>query len=197
MINIGAGLIASIIILLFSTSKERNIVYYNDIIPLLENRCEILSKAYYFDFHRKSIAVQNGDYDTFLDCHRRMINTLCFIRSFYKMVCDTAAFKPKYLFKIYNELDQDFSNNSKFSTKVHDSYNARQGKSLTILCDELRTLDEEQFRNERICERLLYILEKYIADLKSQLYTIKYSKRRLTPKMKDLEKRESEMKKTI
>lgn len=197
LINIGAGLVASIIILLFTSSRERNITYYNDIIPLLEKRYELLNNAFYFDIARNSIAVQNGDFETFLDCHKRTINTLCVIRGFYKMICDTSAYIPKYLKMYYDKLNIDFDENSNYSNEVFSLYNTQSGKNHETIISELNELDSKQMKHSKLCLDILDILQKYIEDLKMQLYIIKYSRRKLSPTMKKYEDYEREFKQSM
>ena len=51
-LSLSLGVVASLLIMVYTNARERNVAFYSDIIPVLENRHENMHKAY-FDYSLK------------------------------------------------------------------------------------------------------------------------------------------------
>lgn len=179
--NIGAGLIASIIILLFSTSKEKNIEYMSEAIPLLRERLKNMHEAYYYDMARQTIASQQGDYITYFDCAHRWTNTYTVILEFYKLLCETAKYKPKYLTECFSDIENGHEKCRVYLDEVYDNYNTKNEKN------DLNALANKQLKIGCLTDVILNIIGMYTDDLESKLLKIKFNKQNKTKEMKENE----------
>ena len=82
MLNFSAGLFASLILLCFTTSKDKNINYANDVLPILRNRLSNMREALNYSFAPLQIAIQQQSCEDFHDYTRLLTNTQCVISNF-------------------------------------------------------------------------------------------------------------------
>lgn len=180
-LSIGTGIIASIIILIFTQAREKNITYLNDIVPLLQTRHRKMSDAIYYDMGREAISSQNGIYEVYFACYQRFKNTYCVIVQFYKLLCETAKYKPKYLTAYLKYLDDDWEQKNAYEQKVYANYNSQNADN------NLMDLANEKLKVERLIISILDVLDYYIKDLRAKLYHIKYNKANKTKTIKEQE----------
>lgn len=167
-LSLSLGIVASLIIMLYTNAKERNISFYSDIIPVLENRRENMRKAY-FDYALKiDRFYYSKDYEKCYNAWHANCNTCFVILEFLRYLHTVLPFHPKSLTFSLAEIEKAENNLSEANEKISKEF------------FDQHMISEE---TEKICRQAsdcglvgLYEIEGLIQELKCNLYGIKYGK---------------------
>lgn len=188
LLSISTGMLASIILMLFTTSRDKFIQYNDEIIPLLEYRHEKIYKALYFPMVRLQIARQRYDIDEYFDLHKLLANTQCVATDFIEYLNETLRYKPKYLKECASKKEEYFKTCKDYTDKVYELYN---NKNIDLFA-EIEKL-EMQLQIQTDC--VLYTLQDYIEDLSKRNYRYKFNTKKNLESDFDLKEHFSTIKK--
>lgn len=178
LLNISFGVLVSIIFSYFTILREKNITYYNECIPIIEQRYKNIHEAFFQYCFKLDIEFQKGDYEKFYtEVWHAHINTIFVIIEYWE-----------YLIQI-------FKNESNLYSVTKDKIN----KVKKELLEKSMICDEEYYKSETIsvetyksCKEISNIgfdylmeLNKFICNLKKDIYNMKFNKRLLTQEEKD------------
>lgn len=111
LINLSIGIIASLILMIYTNIRERNIFFYSDLIPVLEKRYIDMREAYFDTVFKIRIGFQQKDYEKSYQAWHANSNAcfviIEFLRYLYKALPYRPAcfyFTPEKLDKAENEL---------------------------------------------------------------------------------------------
>ena len=170
MLNFSAGLFASLILLCFTTSKDKNINYANDVLPILRNRLSNMREALNYSFAPLQIAIQQQSCEDFHDYTRLLTNTQCVISNFIQYLTKVCRYKPKYLIECANK-KEDFFNDCKSLSDL--SYKLYTDKDTSMFIEARDLVHKVDWQ----ATYMLGILDRYIDDITFRHYNIKYNKR--------------------
>ena len=170
MLNFSAGLFASLVLLCFTTSKDKNINYANDVLPILKNRLSNMKEALDYSFVPLQLATQHKSYDDFYEYTRLLTNTQCVISNFIKYLTKVCRYKPKYLIECAAK-NEDFFNDCKELSDLSYKLYTDKNTSMFVKAREL----EQKVRWQ--ATYMLGILDRYIDDTTFRHYNTKYNKR--------------------
>lgn len=167
-LSLSLGVVASLLIMVYTNARERNVAFYSDIIPVLENRHENMHKAY-FDYALKiDRFYYSHDYEKCYYAWHANCNTCLVILDFLRYLHTVLPFRPKSLTSSLEKIEKAKDNLTEANEKISKEYFAHN------------TISEE---TEKICRQAsdcglvcLYEIENLIQELKCNLYGIKYGK---------------------
>jgi hypothetical protein len=176
-LNILLGLMVSLLIFTFTNLRERNVLYYSDIIPLLKIRYSNLHSAFFEHTFKLSRYYQNHDYAGYYDAWHVHVNVCLVILNFYEYLFVVFPFKPK-CFNVKKESLEKVSN------RLLEANNLCQSEFFTT-----KTISEETYKtcgeSTEIPYGLLVIIGSLIEELEQNLYVLKYNKKKLHDGYKD------------
>lgn len=171
LLSFSIGLIASILLMFYTNTCNRNIGFYSDAIPILEQRLSKMKKAY-FDFTFKiRIEYRAGNYQACYEAWHANCNTCLVILEFLCFLKQQFPYTPN-------------------SLKVTDE---QLSQAKDTLSEANNNIQKEFFHNNIITEDTLELcvqatdygmyglqtLENLIIELKLNLYGIRYGKYQL------------------
>ena len=167
-LSLSLGVVASLLIMGYTNARERNVAFYSDIIPVLENRHENMHKAY-FDYSLKIDRFFNShEYEKCYDAWHANCNTCLVILEFLRYLHTVLPFHPKSLTSSLEKIEKAEGNLTEANEKISKEYFAH------------KMISEE---TEKLCCHAsncglmgLYEIESLIQELKCNLYGIKYGK---------------------
>ncbi len=167
-LNLSLGIVASLLIMAYTNARERNVAFYSDIIPVLENRHENMHKAY-FDYALKiDRFYYSQDYEKCYYAWHANCNTCFVILEFLRYLHAVLPFHPKSLTFSLVEIEKAENNLSEANEKISKDFLGQN-----IISEE----------TEKICRQAsdyglvgLYEIEDLIQEFKCNLYGIKYGK---------------------
>lgn len=167
-LSLSLGVSASLLIMVYTNAKERNVAFYSDIIPVLEKRHADIQKAY-FDYALKiDRFYYSQDYEKCYNAWHANCNTCFVILEFLRYLHAVLPFCPKSLTLSLEEIEKTENNLSEANEKISKEFFAQN------------TISEE---TEKICCQTsdcglvsLYEIADLIQELKCNLYGIKYGK---------------------
>jgi hypothetical protein len=168
LLSFSLGIVASLLIMIYTNAKERNVAFYSDIIPILEDRCENMRKAYFSCFFKVDRYFSAKDYNKCFDAWHANCNTCFVILDFLRYLHAVLPFQPKSLTASLNDIEKAIDvlseANQRISREFFDSNEIRR-----------ETLDFCR-RTTEYGHRGLLIVENMIQEFKCNLYGIKYGK---------------------
>ncbi|MCH1966195.1 hypothetical protein [Paraclostridium sordellii] len=171
--SISSGLLASLIILLFTNSRDRNIAYYEHIIPLLKDRYRKLNYAYNFCWPKLDIAYQTNNVDDYFKYSHYSANTNIVIIGFMEYIITSFNFSKQFPYNqnklnIASSIVLEASNLCQSEYYKNKLSNKEKFKQIKVLNEESSNVPFE----------ILNILENLIDELEQELYRIKYHKKK-------------------
>ncbi len=170
LLNLSAGILASLILLIFTNLKDKNINYANDAIPLLEKRMEQFNNALFDHNVDLQISRQRGDIDEYFGFHKLLSNTQCVITGFIEYLNEVSRYKPDYLRECGENKKIFFNTGTEYANLVYKLYNEKDVK----LFDKIEKLEMDLYAQSMY---MIAVLRNYIEDLNLRHYNIKYSKK--------------------
>jgi len=177
-IGIGTGLISSIILLIFTQLKDKNINYSAIMLQTLKNRHDLLFEALYYDSAKESIALQNKNFDMFYDCYIRFNSTFLYITEFYILICDKLKYNKKILCKYLSYMDEYQSLKNKLDIAINKYNKFSSDMDFDYICDIKIKLNS-------YLDHILHTIKEYINELEQYHLQIKYKKTKKTNRMKN------------
>lgn len=167
-LSLSLGVVASLIIMVYTNVRERNIAFYSDIIPILETRHANMHKAY-FDYALKVDRFYHSkDYEKCYNAWHINCNTCFVILEFLRYIHAVLPFSPKSLTFSLEKIEKAKNSLSEADEKI-----SREFFDQNIISAE----------TEKVCYQILdcglaglYEIEELIQELKCNLYGIKYGK---------------------
>lgn len=172
LLNISLGLLVSIFIFAFTNSRDRNIAYYTDIIPLLKKRYEDMKAAYYTHHFKLQIYYQKGDFESYYWAWHAHVNACLTIVGFFEFLLDVLPFKTEsFAFNKTDLRDLEDELSTANNNCQNDFFKGQKiiTKKTYILC----------FESENKTFDLLMSLNCFIQEIQQRLYNTKYSKKRI------------------
>jgi len=167
-LSLSVGIAASLIIMIYTNAKERNVAFYSDIIPILENRHENMHKAY-FDFYFKiSIYSRAQKYTECYHAWHANCNACFVILEFLRYLYAVLPFSPKSLTFTLGDIEKATETLSEANEKISKEFFDKNS-----ICQETIDLSYEAISCGAEC---LYNIEDLIQEFKCNLYGIKYGK---------------------
>lgn len=166
-LSISLGLLVSLVIFIFTNLRERNVVYYTDIIPLLKDRYDRLHKAYYEHIFKLSIYFQKLEYQNYYDAWYAHVNVCFKLIEFYEYLLEVFPYKPKS----FHYTKQALKN---ITNQLLETNNRCQSEffSTKIISKELY---DECYASLIKPDGILADIEALIVELEQKLYVLKYS----------------------
>lgn len=93
-ISFSIGLVASIVLLVFTTIKDRNAAFYSDIIPDLERKYQNMHDAYFQYCNYIGIYFRQGRFEDFFDAWHFVSNTSFVILDFLEYLDKILPYHP-------------------------------------------------------------------------------------------------------
>ncbi len=173
-IGIGTGLISSIILLIFTQLKDKNINYSAIMLETLKNRHDSLLEALNYDFATESIALQNKNFDMFYDCYIRFNCTFLYITEFYILICNRLKYNKKCLCKSLNYMDKFQSIKQELDIAIHNHKNI-----------DFDYISDMKLKLNHYLDHILHTIEEYINELEQYHLQLKYKKTKKTNRLKN------------
>ena len=161
------GIVSSVLILIYTNSAEKNISFYSDVIPLLEERYSKMSAAYYDCALYPNIRYgENNMQGCFNEWHK-LINTCTVILDFIKFLSECS---PEYK----NRLSIDIDTLNRYSQELSEA-NEKISKEFYSI-NEINHNTLEDGLKITYCGSLgLSAIENMIVKMKQELYRNKYT----------------------
>ncbi len=171
--SISSGLLASLIILAFTNSRDKNITYYEEIIPLLKDRYKKLNYVYHYCWPKLSIAYQTCNVEDYFKYSHYSSNANIVIINFMEYLIKTFNFNRRFP---YNEEKLNVATNKvlEASNLCQKAY-YKSEREFKDKFEEIKNLHEEASNSPY---EILQILECLIEELEQELYKIKYYKKK-------------------
>ena len=169
LLNLSFGLIVSLFILIFTNQRDKNISFYNDIIPLLQQKYKNMHTAYYQYYFKIDRNFHKNDFQECYNAWHINSNTCFVIINFFEYLLKVLPFKPKS-FSFNNEQLEEAKN------IILEANNHCQEE---FFSDKIISQDvlKECIVAVNIGGDLLSILQSFVQELEQILYQIKYNKK--------------------
>lgn len=173
LLSISSGLIASLIILAFTNLREKNISYYEEIIPLLKKRYKKLINSYYYCWPKISIAFQTDNADDYFKYSHYASNTNFVIIGFMEYLIKSFDFNKEFPYnqQILDKAKDLVLESSELCQKIY----YKNKFSDTTEFEKVKDLQE---KSSEIPFEILLTLESIIEEMENELYNIKFKKKK-------------------
>ena len=163
------GLVASIVLLIFTTIKDRNAAFYSDIIPDLERKYKNMHDAYFQYCNKVSIYFQQERFEDCFDAWHFVSNTSFVILNFLEYLDKILPYRPKCFTFTLSDIEQA-------ELAISDADNQIKKDCSIDFYVSKETLDT--------CEKAVYpaftalmILQGLIEEFKQSRYQLQYGKK--------------------
>ena len=167
-LSFSIGLIASVVLMLYTNVESKNIGFYTVAIPVLKDRLSNMRKAYYDYNFKIQIAFSRGDYQGCYDAWHANNNTCFVILEFLKYLKIQFPYSPE-------SLNYTIENIKNAENKILEANNRIQTEFFGTKIITPETVD--------VCRKAmdygaygLSTLDMLISELKLNLYGIQYGK---------------------
>lgn len=171
LLSLSIGLIASLILMIYSNTRERNIAFYSDLIPVLEKRHSDMQEAYLGTVLKIQRRYQEHDFEMCYQAWHANSNACYVILGFLRYLHKALPFTPDSLNinaeKIDSFEDEIYKANNQIQTEFF------KGKTISSATVDkcIRATDSGGYA--------LSIIEDLINEFRKNLYRIKYGKDRI------------------
>lgn len=167
MLSLSIGLVASIIIMIYTNIRDKNIVFYSDIIPSIETRIESMRSAYWAYAFKIQKAYQKQDYSACYEAWHINSNT-CFV------ILEYVRFLKTVLPANFKGLLPDETDIETTKNKISDAHAKIQQEFLHTQFISKETVDK--CISATYCgANALQRLEHLLAAIRRSLYGLKYN----------------------
>lgn len=173
-LSISLGLLVTLLVFYFTNSRERNIIYYTDIIPLLKKRYKSLTDAFFQHTFRLQRSYYATYFSEFYDAWHAHCNTCIVIIGFYEYLLKAFSFRPKSFFYTKADLEGMVAKLLNADEKCQKEY-----LETKIVSNQTYELCKN---SESGPYSILSTLESTIIELEQNLFKIKYSKNNIKGK---------------
>lgn len=167
-LSLSLGVVASLLIMVYTNAKERNISFYSDIIPILESRRENMHKAYFDTYFKVDIHCRNQKYTECYQTWHASCNTCFVILEFLRYLHKVLPFHPQSLTFSLEEIEKANEHLTEANERISHEFfdqDCISRETVTYCC---RALECGTY--------CLYNIEDLIQEFKCNLYGIKYGK---------------------
>lgn len=167
-LSLSLGVVASLLIMMYTNARERNVAFYSDIIPVLENRHENMRKAYNDFYFKIDRYCRNQKYTECYHAWHANCNACFIILEFLRYLHTVLPFHPKSLTFSLEKIENAKESLTEANEKISREFFDQDSISLETVSYCCRTLE---------CgTQCLYDIEDLIQEFKCNLYGIKYGK---------------------
>ena len=167
LLNFLIGIVSSILILIYTNSAEKNISFYSDIIPLLEERLSKMKAAYYDCVFYPEIKYKEGNMKGCFDEWHKLVNTCTVILNFITFISKCSPEYKKRLNIDIDKLNKYSQDLSEANEKILKEFYATEKIDFNTL--------EEGLKITHCGNRGLSEIENMILKMKQELYRNKYA----------------------
>lgn len=161
------GIVSSVLILIYTNSAEKNISFYSDIIPLLEERHSKMSAAYYDCVFHPDIKYGENNMQGCFDEWHKLVNTCAVILGFITFISNCSPEYKKRLNINADTIDKYSHELSEVNEKISKEFYTTKMINYTTLEDGLKIT---------YCgSQGLSAIENMILKMKQELYRNKYA----------------------
>lgn len=187
--NIGAGLIASLIILIFTVSKDKSENYILELAKYIKIKMEKLNKGYSSFFPHNQIAYQKKQYDLLYEYEKRFCDSCIVIIEFQQFLYDKMK---KFYF--CDRLKMDGIDLDELAMKSHEYF-----VNLSNLKNNgWKKIDGYDFEKNRLeistkIDYVLILMSQFSEQIENLAFEMKYGTRKKTKYDDSLKKIEKEI----
>lgn len=178
-LSFSIGLVASIVLLIFTTIKDRNSAFYSDIIPDLERKHQNMQDAYFQYCNKISIYFQQQNFNECYDSWRIASNTSFVILDFLEYLEKVLPYRPKCLTLAQSDIEEAKNNISIANSQIESEYI----KDFHISKETADACDKAIFP----ASTALTAIQALIEEFKQTRYELQYGQKNIS-KIEELKK---------
>lgn len=166
LLNLSIGVIASLILLLYTGIKERNAAFYAEAIPVLEERYNSMRKAYFDYTFKIDLCAASGDYQGCYEAWHANSNACFVILNFVEYLEEKFPYKTKSLDITKEQIENAKSTLLEVNNKVQ-----REFFDTNQISGDMRKMCNEATYCGSYC---LVTIQSLISELKLSFYGVQF-----------------------